>query len=84
MFNPLATIQKQNILTNLIKNEKREDRRGIEDFRDISLSKLEDNGQIETKIGNTRVISQIFAKLICPNKDRTNEGVIVFSVGIIK
>ena len=80
MFNPIATIQSQFLLSELINNKIREDKRGIEDFREISIKKLEENGQVELKIGKTLVISQIFAKLITPNQDRANEGVIVFSV----
>ena len=80
MFNPISNIQKQFLLSDLINNQKRDDKRGIEDFRDISIKKLEENGQVELKIGKTLVISQIFAKLITPNKERGNEGVIVFSV----
>lgn len=80
MFNPISNIQRQYLLSELINNQTREDKRDIEEFRDISIKKLEDNGQIELKIGKTLVISQIFSKLICPNKDRANEGVIVFSV----
>jgi exosome complex RNA-binding protein Rrp42 (RNase PH superfamily) len=52
----------------------------LEDFREISIKKLEENGQVEVKIGNTLVISQIFSKIITPNKERANEGVIVFTV----
>jgi exosome complex RNA-binding protein Rrp42 (RNase PH superfamily) len=80
MFNPIATIQSQFLLSELINNKIREDKRGIQDFREISIKKLEENGQVELKIGKTLVISQIFAKLITPNQDRANEGVIVFSV----
>jgi hypothetical protein len=80
MFNPISNIRKQFLLNELINNKRREDKRDIEQFREISIKKLEDNGQVELKIGKTLVISQIFAKLICPNKDRANEGVIVFSV----
>jgi exosome complex RNA-binding protein Rrp42 (RNase PH superfamily) len=84
MFNPISNVQKQFLLSELINNQTREDKRDVEDFREISIKKLEDNGQIELKIGKTLVISQIFAKLISPNKDRANEGVVVFSVCNIK
>jgi exosome complex RNA-binding protein Rrp42 (RNase PH superfamily) len=82
MFNPIANNQKQFLLSELINNATREEKRGIEDFRNISIKKMEDNGQVELKLGKTLVISQIFAKLITPNQDRANEGVIVFSVKI--
>lgn len=80
MFNPISNNEKQFLLNNLIKHNFREGRRGLEEFRDIKIRKLDENGQVEIKIGNTLVISQIFAKLITPNKERPNEGVIVFSV----
>lgn len=79
MFNPLSNNEKSFILTNLRKNT-REDGRDVEEFRKISITKLTENGQIELKLGNSLIISQIFAKLVCPNKDRPNDGVIVFSV----
>jgi exosome complex RNA-binding protein Rrp42 (RNase PH superfamily) len=80
MFNPISNNEKQFLLTNLIKNSFREGRRELEDFRNIEIKKLQENGQVEVKIGNTMIISQIFAKLICPNKERPNEGYVVFSV----
>ena len=83
MFNPISNNEKMFLLENLIKNSFREGRRGLEDFREISIRKLEENGQVEVKLGNTLVIAQIFAKLIAPNKERPNEGVVVFSVSII-
>ena len=70
------------LLNNLIKNTHREGKRGIEDYRDIKIRKLDENGQCEVKIGNTLVISQIFAKLISPSKERPNEGVIIFTVSL--
>lgn len=80
MFNPISNNQKNFLLENLIKNESREDEREYEEYRRINIRKLEESGQCEVKIGNTMVISQIFAKLVCPNKERPNEGIIVFSV----
>ncbi len=80
MFNPISINEKQFLLNNLIKSEYREGRRGMEAFREIKIKKLDENGQCEVKIGKTLVISQIFAKLICPSKERPNEGVIIFTV----
>lgn len=80
MFNPISNNEKQFILQNLIKTSFREGKRDAEEYRRINIRKLKENGQVETKIGNTMVIAQIFAKLICPGKDRPNEGIIVFSV----
>jgi exosome complex component RRP45 len=79
MFNIISNSEKE-FLLNYLKQDKRIDNRSIEDYRNIKLTKLDENGQIETKLGNTLVISQIFAKLIAPNKERPSEGVIVFSV----
>jgi exosome complex RNA-binding protein Rrp42 (RNase PH superfamily) len=80
MFNPISNNEKCFILENLIKNSYRESERSIEEYRKISIKKLEENGQCEVKLGHTLVISQIFAKLVSPNKERPNEGIIVFSV----
>ena len=79
MFNIISNSEKEFILKYL-KDDKRIDGRGVEDYRDIKITKLDENGQIETKLGNTLVISQIFAKLVSPNKERPSEGIIVFSV----
>jgi exosome complex RNA-binding protein Rrp42 (RNase PH superfamily) len=79
MFNIVSNLEK-NFFQNNLKNGLRVDRRGIENYRDIKITKLEENGQVETKLGNTLVISQIFSKLVAPAKDRASEGVIVFSV----
>jgi exosome complex RNA-binding protein Rrp42 (RNase PH superfamily) len=80
MFNPISNNEKQFILENLVKNNIREGERGSEDYRNISIKKLDENGQCEVKLGDTLIISQIFAKLVNPNKERPNEGIIVFSV----
>lgn len=80
MFNPVSNNEKNFLLANLQKNGFREDRRGIEDFREIILNKLDENGQVEVKLGQTLIISQIFAKLIYPSNDRASEGVIIFNV----
>ena len=82
MFNPISNNEKSFLLNNLIKNTYREGKRGIEEYRDVKIRKLDENGQCEVKIGNTLVISQIFAKLISPSKERPNEGVIIFTVTI--
>jgi exosome complex RNA-binding protein Rrp42 (RNase PH superfamily) len=82
MFNPISNNEKQFILENLVKNNIRDGGRESEDYRDISIKKLDENGQCEVKLGDTLVISQIFAKLVSPNKERPNEGIIVFSVNL--
>jgi exosome complex RNA-binding protein Rrp42 (RNase PH superfamily) len=79
MFNIISNSEKE-FLLKYLKEDKRLDDRGLEDYRKIKITKLDENGQIETKLGNTLVISQIFAKLVAPNKERPSEGVIVFSV----
>jgi exosome complex component RRP45 len=79
MFNQLSSNEKNFILSNL-KNEIRLDDRKHLDYRDIKLTKLKENGQIQTEIGKTLIISQVFAKLINTTEDRPNEGIIVFSV----
>ena len=80
MFNPISNNEKQFILQSLIKSNLREGRRGMEEYRQIKIRKLEENGQVEVRLGETLVIAQIFAKMIAPSKERPNEGVIVFSV----
>ncbi len=82
MFNPISNNEKQFLLENLIKNSFRDGERALEEYRNISIRKLEENGQCEVRLGDTLVISQIFAKLVSPNKERPNEGIIVFSVGL--
>ncbi len=83
MYNPISNNEKQYLLNNLIKNDFRENNRELEEFREIKIKKLQENGQCEVRLGNTLVISQIFSKLISPNKERPNEGVIVFTVNFI-
>ena len=82
MFNLISTNEK-NFITkrlNAEPNPIREDKRESFSYRNISIRKLHSNGQIEVKIGNTLVISQIFAKLTSPYVDRPSEGIITFSV----
>ena len=81
MFNLISTNEK-NFLLRRLNNEPpfREDKRDTITYRDISLRKLPSNGQIEVKIGNTLVISQIFAKLTSPYTDRPTEGRVAFSI----
>jgi len=79
MFNQLSSNEKKFILSNL-KNEIRLDDRNHLDYRDIKLTKLKENGQIQLELGKTLIISQVFAKLLNTSEDRPNEGVIVFSV----
>lgn len=79
MFSPLSNNEKKFVITNLIDNF-REDSRKMNEYRNIKLTKLKENGQIQLEIGNTLIITQVFAKLINATSDRPNEGVIVFSV----
>lgn len=79
MFNPLSNNEKKFIQDNLL-NDFREDSRKLNEYRNIKLTKLNENGQIQLEIGNTLIITQVFAKLINATSDRPNEGVIVFSV----
>jgi exosome complex RNA-binding protein Rrp42 (RNase PH superfamily) len=79
MFNIVSNIEKHFFANNL-KNDLRVDNREQNSYRNISINKLDENGQVETKIGNTHVISQVFCKLITPNRDRPSEGVIVFTI----
>lgn len=79
MFNNLSNNEKNFLLT-CLKNEQREDERKLLEYRNIKLTKLKENGQIQLQIGQTLIISQVFAKLINITNDRPNEGVIVFSV----
>lgn len=79
MFNQLSSNEKNFILSNL-KNEIRLDDRKHLDYRELKLTKLKENGQIQLELGKTLIISQVFAKLINATDDRPNEGVIVFSV----
>ena len=80
MFNPISNNEKSFITHNIIVNNIRQDKRSLEEFRTISIKKLKENGQIEVRIGKTLIISQIFAKLICPQKDRSTEGLIYINV----
>lgn len=80
MFNPISNNERQFILSYLKTKELREDNRREDEYRTISIKKLKENGQIEVKFGKTLIISQIFAKLVSPNADRPNEGIIVFSL----
>jgi len=41
---------------------------------------MKGDGQVLLHLGQTKIYSQIFAKLICPEKERQNEGVIVFNI----
>jgi exosome complex RNA-binding protein Rrp42 (RNase PH superfamily) len=79
MFNIVSNTEKQ-FFQNHLNNGQRIDGRDLENYRDIVLTKLGENGQVETRIGNTLVISQIFCKLISPNRERPGEGVIVFTI----
>jgi exosome complex RNA-binding protein Rrp42 (RNase PH superfamily) len=79
MFNIVSQIEK-NFFINHLKSELRVDGREPDGYRNISITKLDENGQVETKIGNTMVISQVFCKLIAPHKERPSEGVIVFTI----
>jgi exosome complex RNA-binding protein Rrp42 (RNase PH superfamily) len=81
MFNPISNIEKNFLLKNLIKGI-REDERSLDSYRNISIKKLAENGQVQVKIGNTLIISQVFAKLVVPIKERPNEGSALFSVNI--
>jgi exosome complex component RRP45 len=82
MFNPISNNEKKFLLSNLT-NNLRSDERKLLDYREIKLTKLRENGQIQLELGKTLIISQVFAKLINTTKDRPNEGVIVFSVNSI-
>lgn len=79
MFSPLSNNEKAFTRINLL-NQFREDSRKLNDYREIKLTKLKENGQIQLEIGKTLIITQVFAKLINATADRPNEGVIVFSV----
>ncbi len=82
MFNPISNNEKKFLLSNLT-NNLRSDERKLLDYREIKLTKLRENGQIQLELGKTLIISQVFAKLINTTNDRPNEGVIVFSVNSI-
>jgi len=79
MFNPLSN-NERNFIDNCFKEEIRIDGRNKNDHRNIIIEKKEENGQIYLKLGETIILSQVFAKLINPGTDRQNEGVIVFNV----
>ena len=79
MFSIIPKIEKEYILNN-IKLHQRSDNRNFNNYRDICIKQLHENGQIQVTIGNTMVISQIFSSIISPSADRSNEGVIVFSI----
>lgn len=81
MFNLLSTNERNYLITRLNSNEVlREDNRSQFKYRPIAIKQLEDNGQVEVKIGLTRIISQIYAKIVTPYVDRPNEGQAVFSI----
>lgn len=81
MFNIISTNEKNFLLRRLLTEPLfREGKRDALSYRDISIRKLFSNGQVEVRIGNTLVISQIYAKLTTPYIDRPNEGIVVFSV----
>ncbi len=92
MFNTISNNERQFLLNNLscetgpIRNVKRSKNNKddpTELYRKISIKKLKENGQVELKIGDTMIISQIFAKLTPPQNDRPNEGYVAFSVSTI-
>jgi exosome complex component RRP45 len=80
MFTALNNIEKNFITNCLVKSDYRENGRDLESFRKIAFKKLDENGQVEVRLGETLIISQIFAKLVKPNSDRGNEGIVVFSI----
>lgn len=82
MFNTISTNEKDFTLTLLKDRTKpiREDSRDVEQYRNITIKKLPSNGQVEVCIGNTRIISQIYAKVTKPFIDHPNEGMIVFTI----
>ena len=79
MFNLMSNIEKEFFLNNL-KTELRKDNRKLTSFRTIKIEKMTYDGQVIVNLGNNKVFSQIFAKLVCPDSDRPNEGIILFNV----
>jgi len=79
MFNILSNIEKQFISNNL-KAEFREENRKLTEFRTLKFERLNYDGQVIVHLGNTKILSQVFAKLISPEADRPNEGIIMFNV----
>lgn len=79
MFNLLSNIEKSYLLNNL-RSECRDSKRKLTAFRTVKIEKMTYDGQVLVNIGSTKVFSQIFAKLVCPEVDRPNEGIILFNV----
>lgn len=55
------------------------DDRDFETFRDISIKKLSENGQVQVNIGKTSAICQIHSSLISPHSDKPGEGILIFT-----
>jgi len=79
MFSILPKLESDYIFESLREN-RRLDNRSFDSFRDISIKRLEENGQVIARIGNTAVLGQIYSSLIAPYTDRPAEGQIIFSV----
>lgn len=63
-----------------LNQEIRLDNRAFEDYRDITIRKLGENGQVIASIGETRALAGIYSSLVSPQSDKPGEGIIIFSV----
>ena len=79
MFNLISSIEKTFVLNNL-KSDFREESEKLTSFRKIHFEQLKEDGQVILHLGKTKILSQIFAKLVCPDKSRPNDGIIMFNV----
>ncbi len=63
-----------------LNQEIRLDNRAFEEYRDIKIRKMGENGQVMASIGESRVIAGINSSLVSPQNDKPGEGLIIFSV----
>ncbi|MCQ2818862.1 MAG: hypothetical protein MJ252_16475, partial [archaeon] len=81
MFDIISNNERSFLIKKLNNNPLlRDTKRDEKTYRPVSIKKLSSNGQVEVKIGNTLVITQLMAKLIKPSEDKPNEGQIVFQI----
>lgn len=75
----LPTIN-SNFLSVALDQGVRLDNRGFENYRDIEIKRLAENGQVLVSIGRTSVLCSIFSSVVTPQSDKPSEGIIVFSI----
>ena len=79
MFSVISNIEKEFLIDQLMNGE-RSDNRLFDDYREITFEKLEQNGQCQVTLGETKVMCNIFSSLITPSPEKQSEGLILFNV----